>query len=142
MIDAYEDPGTPDCRGGWWYLWWLVRCRPGRSLAGSLLGSVWMTLPAVTPCLMSRAIDDGLVPGDLGAPARWTAVRFAVGAVNSRVSIMRHRTMTRARRDADFRTVKAVVGHAVRLGAALPRRAGAGEVVTIGVGDVQTIAQA
>ena len=33
------------------------------------------------------------------------------------------------------------MGHAVRLGAALPRRVGAGEVVTIGVGDVQTISQ-
>ncbi|MEU6555900.1 ABC transporter ATP-binding protein [Streptomyces sp. NPDC046915] len=142
MIDAHEDPGTPDCRGGWWYLWWLVRCQPGRSLAGALLGSVWMTLLAAAPYLMSRAIDDGLVAGDLGTLARWTVVLFVVGAVNSWLSIMRHRTMTRVRMDANFRTVKVVVGHAVRLGAALPRRAGAGEVVTIGVGDVQTISQA
>ncbi|MFF4401628.1 ABC transporter ATP-binding protein [Streptomyces sp. NPDC001480] len=142
MIDAYEDPGTPDCRGGWWYLWWLVRCQPGRSLAGALLGSVWMTLMAAAPYLMSRAIDDGLVPGDMGALARWTVVLFVVGAFNAWLSIMRHRTMTRVRMDANFRTVKVVVGHAVRLGAALPRRAGAGEIVTIGVGDVQTIAQA
>lgn len=142
MIDAYEEPGTPDCRGGWWYLWWLVRCQPGRSLAGALLGSVWMTLLAAAPYLMSRAIDDGLVPGDMGALARWTVVLFVVGAFNAWLSIMRHRTMTRVRMDANFRTVKVVVGHAVRLGAALPRRAGAGEVVTIGVGDVQTISQA
>ncbi|MGW7258192.1 ABC transporter ATP-binding protein [Streptomyces sp. NPDC054834] len=142
MIDAYEDPGTPDCRGGWWYLWWLVRCQPGRSLAGALLGSVWMTLLAAAPYLMSRAIDDGLVPGDPGALARWTVVLFVVGAFNAWLSIMRHRTMTRVRMDANFRTVKVVVGHAVRLGAALPRRAGAGEIVTIGVGDVQTISQA
>ncbi|MEU5597916.1 ABC transporter ATP-binding protein [Streptomyces sp. NPDC020298] len=142
MIDAYEDPGAPDRRGGWWYLWWLVRCQPGRSLAGALLGSVWMVLLAAAPYLMSRAIDDGLVPGDLGALARWTVVLFVVGAFNAWLSIMRHRTMTRVRMDANFRTVKVVVGHAVRLGAALPRRAGAGEVVTIGVGDVQTISQA
>ncbi|MFI5685065.1 ABC transporter transmembrane domain-containing protein [Streptomyces sp. NPDC051636] len=142
MIDAYEDPGTPDCRGGWRYLWWLVRCQPGRSLAGALLGSVWMTLMAAAPYLMSRAIDDGLVPGDLGALSWWTVALFVVGAFNSWLSIVRHRTMTRVRMDANFRTVKVVVGHAVRLGAALPRRAGAGEVVTIGVGDVQTIAQA
>ncbi|MFF4018403.1 ABC transporter transmembrane domain-containing protein [Streptomyces sp. NPDC001843] len=142
MIDAYEDPGTPDCRGGWWYLWWLVRCQPGRSLAGALLGSVWMVLLAAAPYLMSRAVDDGLVPGHLGTLAWWTLVLFLVGAFNSWLSIMRHRTMTRVRMDANFRTVKVVVGHAVRLGAALPRRAGAGEVVTIGVGDVQTISQA
>jgi ABC-type multidrug transport system fused ATPase/permease subunit len=62
--------------------------------------------------------------------------------VNAWLSIMRHRTMTRVRMDAYFRTVKVVMGQVVRLGAALPRRAGAGEVVTIGVGDVQTVSQA
>ncbi|MFF4900793.1 ABC transporter transmembrane domain-containing protein [Streptomyces sp. NPDC001068] len=142
MIDAYEDPGTPDARGGWSYLWWLVHRQPGRSLAGALLGSTWLTLMAGTPYLMARAVDDGLVPGRMGVLAGWTAAIFVLGAVNAWISIMRHRTMTRVRMDAYFRTIKVVVGHAVRLGAALPRRASAGEVVTIGVGDVHTIAQA
>ncbi|MFF4056969.1 ABC transporter transmembrane domain-containing protein [Streptomyces sp. NPDC001668] len=142
MIDAYEDPGTPDVRGGRRYLWWLVRCQPGRSVAGALLGSTWMVLLAATPYLMARAIDEGLEPGDWGALAGWSFALFAVGSFNAWLSIMRHRTMTRVRMDANFRTVKVVVGQAVRLGAALSRRTGAGEVVTIGVGDVQTIAQA
>jgi ABC-type multidrug transport system fused ATPase/permease subunit len=142
MIDAYEDPGTPDCRGGWRFLWWLVRCQPGRAVAGSLLASVWLVLTAAAPYVTARAVDDGLVGGDLGALAWWTVVLFLLGAVNSWLSIMRHRTMTRLRMDANFRTVKVVVAHAVRLGAALPRLAGAGEVVTVGVGDVQTIALA
>lgn len=141
MIDAYEDPGEPDRRGGARYLLWLVRCQPGRALAGAVLGSVWMVLLAATPYLLSRAIDDGLEPGDYPALAGWTAALFAVGAFNAWLSIMRHRTMTRVRMDANFRTVKVIVGQAVRLGAALPRRVGAGEVVTIGVGDVQTISQ-
>ncbi|MGW0759940.1 ABC transporter transmembrane domain-containing protein [Streptomyces sp. NPDC002814] len=141
MIDAYEDPGRPDCRGGGRYLWWLVIRQPGRSLAGALLGSTWMVLLAAAPYLLSRAIDEGLEPGDFPALARWTAALFAVGAFNAWLSIMRHRTMTRVRMDANFRTVKVVVGQAIRLGAALSRRAGAGEVVTIGVGDVLTISQ-
>ncbi|MFI6442611.1 ABC transporter transmembrane domain-containing protein [Streptomyces sp. NPDC050759] len=142
MIDAYEDPGTPDVRGGWRYLWWLVRCQPGRSVAGALLGSSWMVLLAATPYLMAKAIDEGLEPGDWAALAGWSFALFAVGSFNAWLSIMRHRTMTRVRMDANFRTVKVVVGQAVRLGAALARRTGAGEVVTIGVGDVQTIAGA
>ncbi|MGW5663593.1 ABC transporter ATP-binding protein [Streptomyces sp. NPDC003758] len=142
MIDAYEDPGKPDCRDGWRYLWWLVTRQPGRSVAGALLGSVWMVLMAATPYLMARAVDEGLRRGDMGALAGWSTALFAVGAFNAWLSIMRHRVMTRVRMDANFRTVKVVVGHAVRLGAALPRRAGAGEVVTIGVSDVQTIAGA
>ncbi|MFF0159505.1 ABC transporter transmembrane domain-containing protein [Streptomyces sp. NPDC005263] len=139
MIDAYEDPGTPDRRGGWWYLWWLVLRQPWRSAAGAVLGSVWMVLLAATPYLMARAVDEGLETGDMGALGLWTGLLVVVGAFNAWLGIMRHRTMTRVRMDANFRTVKVVVGHAVRLGAALPRRVGAGEVMTIGVGDVQQI---
>ncbi|GAA3816805.1 ABC transporter ATP-binding protein [Streptomyces phyllanthi] len=139
MVDAYEDPGTPDCRSGGRYLWWLVMRQPGRSLAGSVISCVWMALLAATPYLMSRAIDDGLEPGDYPALAGWTTALFAVGAFNAWLSIMRHRTMTRVRMDANFRTVKVVLGQAVRLGGVLSRRVGAGEVVTIGVGDVNTI---
>ncbi|WP_078861483.1 ABC transporter transmembrane domain-containing protein [Streptomyces sp. NRRL F-5650] len=138
-IDAYEDPGTPDRRGGWRYLAWLVRRQWPRCLAGAVLASVWMVLLAATPYLMARAVDHGLEPGDLGALAGWTGAMVAVGAVNAWLGVLRHRTMTKVRMDANFRTVKAVVGHATRLGAALRARVGTGEVVTVGVGDVQTI---
>ncbi|MFF7309875.1 ABC transporter transmembrane domain-containing protein [Streptomyces sp. NPDC008137] len=141
MIDAYEDPGTPDRRGGARYLWWLVTRQPWRCAAGAMFGTVWMVLLAATPYLMSRAIDDGLEPGDMRDLVLWSGALFAVGAFNAWLSIMRHRTMTRVRMDANFRTVKVVVGQAVRLGASLRRQAGAGEVVTIGVGDVQTVSQ-
>ncbi|MGY1433269.1 ABC transporter ATP-binding protein [Streptomyces sp. MN12] len=139
MIDAYAEPGTPDRRGGWRYLAWLVRRQWPRCLAGAVLASVWMVLLAATPYLMARAIDHGLTTGDLGALAGWTGALVAAGVFNAWLGIMRHRTMTRVRMDANFRTVKVVVGHAARLGAALRRQVGAGEVVTIGVGDVQTI---
>ncbi|MFD5299623.1 ABC transporter ATP-binding protein [Streptomyces mutabilis] len=139
MIDAYEDPGTPDRRGGWRYLLWLVRRQWPRCLAGAVLASVWMVLLAATPYLMARVIDQGLTPGDLGALAGWTGALVAAGVCNAWLGTMRHRTMTRVRMDANFRTVKVVVEHATRLGASLRRQVGAGEVVTIGVGDVQTI---
>ncbi|GAB3177516.1 ABC transporter transmembrane domain-containing protein [Streptomyces incanus] len=141
MIDAYGDPGTPDGRGGARYLWWLVLRQPGRCAAGAVFASVWMVLLAATPYLMSRAVDEGLEPGDMGALALWTGALFAVNGVNSWLGIMRHRTMTRVRMDAHFRTVKVVVGQTVRLGSSLSRATGAGEVVTIGVGDVQLISQ-
>lgn len=60
--------------------------------------------------------------------------------LNAWLAIMRHRTMTRVRLDGAFRTVRVVVAQATRLGAALPRRATAGEIVTIGFGDVAMIA--
>ncbi|KUM67508.1 ABC transporter transmembrane domain-containing protein [Streptomyces curacoi] len=139
MIDAYEDPGEPDCRGGTRYLWWLVTQQAGRSALGSLISAVWMVLLAAAPYLLSRAVDEGLAAGDYAALAAWTGALAGVHVFNAWLSIMRHRTMTRVRMDALFRTTKVLIGQSVRLGAALPRRIGAGEVVTIGVGDVQTI---
>ncbi|MFD9462384.1 ABC transporter ATP-binding protein [Streptomyces sp. NPDC060027] len=139
MIDAYADPGTPDRRGGWRFLWWLVTRQAGRSLTGAVVATVWMGLTALTPYLLSRAIDDGLEPGDGTALAGWTAAVLGVGAFNAWLGVVRHRTMTKVRMDANFRTVKVVVEHAARLGAALSRQIGAGEVITVGVGDVQTI---
>ncbi|MFF9906873.1 ABC transporter ATP-binding protein [Streptomyces olivaceus] len=138
-IDAYEDPGTPENRGGWRYLAWLVRRQWPRCLAAAVIASVWMVLLAATPYLMARAVDHGLEPGDMGALAGWTGAMVAVGGANAWLGLLRHRTMTKVRMDANFRTVKVVVGHAVRLGAALRGQVGTGEVVTIGVGDVQTI---
>nr|WP_237519064.1 ABC transporter ATP-binding protein [Streptomyces sp. SID5910] len=128
-------------RGGWRYLGWLVGRQWRRCAAGAVLASAWMVLLAATPYLMARAVDHGLEPGDLGALALWTGALTAAGAVNAWLGVLRHRTMTRVRMDANFRTVKVVVGHATRLGAALRRQVGTGEVVTIGVGDVQTISQ-
>ncbi|MEV7789233.1 ABC transporter ATP-binding protein [Streptomyces sp. NPDC088106] len=141
MIDAYEDPGTPDCRGGARYLWWLVRRQPARCVGAAVVSCVWMVGLAATPYAMSRAVDDGLQPGDMEVLALWAGALLLANAFNAWLGIMRHRTMTRVRMDANFRTVKVVVGQTVRLGASLERRTGAGEVVTIGVGDVQMIAQ-
>ncbi|MGW3730378.1 ABC transporter ATP-binding protein, partial [Streptomyces sp. NPDC000851] len=73
MIDAYEDPGRPDCRSGGRYLWWLVRSQPGRSVAGAVVGCVSLVASAAVPYLLSRAIDDGLEPGDGAALAGWAA---------------------------------------------------------------------
>ncbi|MEV0122322.1 ABC transporter ATP-binding protein [Streptomyces sp. NPDC050703] len=133
------DPGVPDRRGPARYLWWLVTAQPKRVALGALLGSAWMVGLTLPPYVLSRAIDDGLRPGDQSALIGWTAALFGVGVLDAWLGIMRHRTMTRIRLDAYFRTVRVVMAHATRLGAALPRRVSAGEVVTIGHSDVGVI---
>nr|WP_309484420.1 ABC transporter ATP-binding protein [Streptomyces himalayensis] len=66
---------------------------------------------------------------------------LAVGVLNGVVAITRHRTLTKVRMDAAFRTVNAVVEQSTRLGSALTRRVTAGEITTIGIGDVWVISQ-
>ncbi|WP_338486341.1 ABC transporter ATP-binding protein [Streptomyces sp. SCSIO 75703] len=139
MVDAHEDPGTPDARSPVRYLGWLALRQWHRCAWGAVLSSAWMVLLAATPYLTARAVDEGLERGDLGALALWTGALVAAGALNAWLGMLRHRTMTLVRMDANFRTVKVVVGQAVRLGAALRRQTGTGEIVTIGVGDVQTL---
>ncbi|MGW2025925.1 ABC transporter ATP-binding protein [Streptomyces decoyicus] len=141
MTDAAGGPGVPRHRGAGRYLWWLVASQRGRVAAGASYGSLWMVGLMLPPYVLSRAIDDGLVPGRMPVLAGWVAVLLAVGAVNAWLAVLRHRTMTRIRMDATFRTVRAVVAQTLRLGAALPHKVTAGEVVTIGIGDVAVISQ-
>jgi ABC-type bacteriocin/lantibiotic exporter with double-glycine peptidase domain len=72
----------------------------------------------------------------------WGAAVLAVGVASAALGIMRHRTMTKLRLSAALITADLVMTHATRLGAALPRRVTAGEVVTIGISDVWTIGRA
>lgn len=131
-----------DVRGPLRYLWWLVRRQKRRVAAGALLGSSWMVGLTLPPYLLSQAIDLGLRRRDLAVLTAWVAALFAVGVVNAVLAILRHRTMTKIRMDGGLRTIRTVIAHATRLGAALPRRIGGGEVVTIGVADVWLLAQA
>ncbi|MEK0097665.1 ABC transporter ATP-binding protein [Streptomyces sp. A475] len=140
MTDASIGPGIPDRRGPGWYLWWLIVCQRGRCAAGAAWGSAWMVGLTLPSFVLSRAVDDGLEPGHGGELAGWCAVLLGAGRVNAWLAIMRHRTMTRVRLDAALRTVHIVVAHTTRLGAVLPRRVEAGEVVTIGFGDAAAMA--
>lgn len=129
-------------RGPWRYLGWLAWRQRGRIGLGSLWSSLWLISLAVTPYLISQAIDRGLRPRHPGPLFAWAGAIFVVGMANAALGIMRHRTMTRIRLDGALRTADAVMDHAVGLGAALPRRITAGEVVTIGIGDVWLVARA
>ncbi|SNR82811.1 ABC transporter transmembrane domain-containing protein [Actinacidiphila glaucinigra] len=141
MPGSHTAPTARDIGSPVRFLWWLVVSQRRRVALGALLGSTWMASLALSPYLLSRAVDDGLRADDRGALAGWSAALLAGGAVTAWLGIARHRTMTKVRMDASFRTVRVTVAHATRLGATLPRRVTAGEVVAIGMSDVQAIAQ-
>ncbi|AUG81514.1 ABC transporter [Kitasatospora sp. MMS16-BH015] len=141
MHDLSDDPGTPDIRSAARYLRWLTATQRRRVVTGALLSIIWMLMLTLQPYLLSRAVDDGLRAGRPRALVAWTAAILVAGLLNAGISMLRHRTMTRLRMDATFRTVRVVNRQSVRLGAALPRLVTSGEVVTIGIGDVGQIAR-
>ena len=95
----------------------------------------------LAPPVIGQAIDHGLRDSNFAVLAAWSAVLLGLAFASALLGMARHRTMTKIRMDAGYRTIRAVLGHAVDLGSALPRRLTAGEVVTIGVGDVWIIAR-
>ena len=123
------------------FLWWLVRSQLGRVTAGAVLGTLWTVGLAVAPYLIARAVDDGIRHGHSTALVSWVAALFVMGVVNAVLGTARHRTMTRIRMDASFQMVRAIMRQETKLGAGLARRLTSGEVVAVGVADVQTISQ-
>jgi ABC-type multidrug transport system fused ATPase/permease subunit len=140
--EIWVPPTASDLTSSFRFLFWLTRSQSRRIAMGAVLGSCWMVGLAVPPWVLSRAVDDGLVAGDAAALVGWALVLLVMSVLNALLAIGRHRTMTKIRMDASFRAVRATVWHTSRLGASLTRRVSAGEVVTVGIADVQTVAQA
>lgn len=142
LLGGGDDPGTPDRRGPVRYLVWTARAQWTRVAAGALYSVGWLAGLTLVPYLLARAVDDGLESGDRRATTGWVAALLVTAVVTAVVGTLRHRTMTRARADAAFRTVRVVVRHATRLGAVLQRRVSAGEIVTVGLGDAAAVGNA
>jgi ABC-type multidrug transport system fused ATPase/permease subunit len=124
------------------FLWWLGWRLKGKVGLGAMFGSLWFMSLAFTPLLISQAIDHGLRSRRPGVLAGWAAAVLLVGVIGAGLGIMRHRSMTKLRVSAGLYTADLIMTHATGLGAALPRRITAGEVVTIGISDVWTIGRA
>jgi len=137
-MGSSDRPISAPARGPWSYLAWLTVQQRGRVALGAALGSAWMVGLALPPYLLSRAVD-GLVTGTRDAVLWWSVALVVVGVVLAWLGIWRHRTMTRVRMDAAFRTVSVVTAQAVRLGATPAQQGRTGEVLAIGVGDAGTI---
>ncbi|MEU4566773.1 ABC transporter ATP-binding protein [Micromonospora sp. NPDC023956] len=136
------DPGIPDCRSAARFLIWLAnRSRP-TLVAGIGLGIVWMVAQALAPAAIGRAIDAGLTARDADALLTWGLVLLGLGVLQAVAGVLRHRCAVYNWLAAAYRTVQLTVEAANRLGATLPRRVAAGEVISIGTSDIGQIGSA
>lgn len=136
------DPGLPDDRSATRYLVWLSGRHPFLFGTGIALGVVWMVAQALMPAAVGRAVDAGLAHRDPDALLTWGAVLLGLGVLQAVAGILRHRCAVHNWLAAAYRTVQVTVDATNRLGAALPRRAAAGEVVSIGTADIEHIGSA
>ncbi|MFI6822318.1 ABC transporter transmembrane domain-containing protein [Micromonospora sp. NPDC050187] len=136
------DPGIPDSRSAARFLVWLaIQSRP-TLVAGIGLGIVWMVAQALAPAAIGQAIDAGLTARDPDALVAWGLVLLGLGVLQAVAGVLRHRCAVYNWLAAAYRTVQLTVEAANRLGATLPRRVAAGEVVSIGTSDIGQIGSA
>ncbi|WP_433387706.1 ABC transporter transmembrane domain-containing protein [Micromonospora sp. KLBMP9576] len=135
------DPGVPDIRSATRYLVWLAGRQRMLLTVGILLGVVWMVAQALVPAAVGRAVD-GLTRRDEDALLTWGLVVLGLGVLQAVAGILRHRCAVHNFLAGAYGTVRLTVDAANRLGAALPRRVAAGEVVSIGTADISQIGSA
>lgn len=129
------DPGTPDSRSATRYLLWLARVN-GRALTGyALLLAGWFGGMALMPAAVGRALD-AIVASSPAGLGRWLAVLAALGLLQGVCGVVGHRYAVAAWLGAAYRTVQVVSRQVTRLGATLPKRISAGEVVAVGTSDI------
>ncbi|MBB2945448.1 ABC-type multidrug transport system fused ATPase/permease subunit [Actinoplanes lutulentus] len=136
-----HEPGLPDSRSAARFLFWLVRRSRLTVVAAAVLAVIWMGCQSLAPAMVGEAVD-AAVAYDSRELAGWTLLLLGVGTVQAVAGIMRHRFAVTNWLGAAFRTVQVVVRQANRLGATLPRRLDAGEVVAIGTSDISHIGSA
>ncbi|BCJ64509.1 ABC transporter transmembrane domain-containing protein [Polymorphospora rubra] len=136
------DPGAPDHRSATHYLIWLAR-RAWPSMTGAvLLAIVWMGAQALMPAVIGRAIDVGIVGRDADGLLHWGLVLLGLGVLQAAAGVGRHRLAVFNFLASAYRTIQLTVERANRLGATLPKRLAAGEVVSIGTADISHIGAA
>ena len=94
---------------------------------------------ALLPAAIGQGIDEGVIGGDQAALLRWGAAVLGLGVLIAAAGALRDRTAFRAKFGASYTVLRDVTRHASRLGAALPAKASAGEVMSIGAADVTRI---
>src|SRR4051794_7972710 len=136
------DPGTPDTRSPWRFFGWLIHGQRGSLAAGAFFGIVWMLAQAVAPYLIGQALDAGVAGGDLSALVWWVAALAGLGLVQAGAGIARHRFAVTNWLAASYACNQLVARATTRLGAALPGRIAAGEIVSMVTSDTPQIGNA
>ena len=143
FVDAYTPAQTsrPDTRSPARFLFWLLRVQADVVAAMAVAGLFWFLPGALSPLLLGRAIDVGILRGDVWATLAWAGVLTLVILIGAAGGITQHTLAVRGWLIALFGTQKLVTRKAVQLGHLLSRRLPTGEVLSISSSDSNTFGQ-
>src|SRR5436190_14461403 len=127
--------------GGWRYLGSVAR-RLRWTIAGAVVsGLAWQGAVIVSPLLVRRAVDSGVVSGNTTA-LWWTCAGIAVlGVVEAVAGGARHYFAVRNRALADAGVRDAIFRRALELDARYHDRVGAGDLISRASNDAELVAR-
>ncbi|MCZ4120463.1 ABC transporter transmembrane domain-containing protein [Streptomyces sp. H39-S7] len=134
----FQDPGVPDVRSGFRFLLWLER----RQLRGQLTAAAWGTLLMASVALFPAAVGlavQAVVDHSGRRLALAGGLMLLLGGLSALGDTMLHRTAVANWITAAARVQQLLSRKTVELGSVLTRQVAAGEIVTVGAGDVEKI---
>jgi len=134
-LRARTDLPPTDLRSPTRFLVWLMRIQPGLIALGSLSGLIWFLPPALAPYAVGRAIDRGILAGDVTATILWCVALFVAIGIGTTMGILWHTLVVRTWVVTLYGTMELVVAKVAELGHVLPRRTPTGEVLSVSSGD-------
>ncbi len=136
-IDAYTRAETarPDTRSPARFLLWTLLVQSDVLAALAIAGLAWFLPSALSPYLLGRTIDAGILRGDWGATAGWAGLLALVILVGAASGIVMHTLAVRGWLISLYGTQKLVTRKSVQLGHVLNRRLPTGEVLSISSSD-------
>ncbi len=143
LLEAYTPTETsrPDTRSPTRFLFWLLRVQADVVAAMAVAGLLWFLPGALSPLLLGRAIDVGILRGDMVATVGWAALLTLVILIGAAAGITQHTLAVRGWLIALYGTQMLVTRKTVQLGHVLSRRLPTGEVLSISSSDSNTFGQ-
>ncbi|GAA1231612.1 ABC transporter ATP-binding protein [Kitasatospora nipponensis] len=135
-------PGAPDIRGPWRYLWWLVLDHRRALVLSGIFNAVWVAAQGLTPGLIGQAVNAGLLAGDQRALIWWGLAIVGLGVVQAVAAVLQDNFALSAKAGSGYQTLQFVTRRVSELGATMQRRASTGDLVTVGVSDINQIGRA
>jgi ABC-type multidrug transport system fused ATPase/permease subunit len=137
-----EDSPAPDLRGPWRYLLSMAASHWRIIAADCFFNVMWTGAQALTPAVIGEAVNAGLIARHQAALIWWGLAIAGLGVVVAVSAMLVERYEMIVRVQPAYQTMRLVTRQACDLGATVTRRVSAGDLLTVGVSDINLIGQA